>query len=100
MQLSSDLARYFVWAGIVAIGSLMAVLDWRWIRWPLFAVFLVAGVGAGLIITKINAFSFGGGSYYMEGVIISAGAALALIGYAFAVVCQYARRRSRRHDRS
>jgi hypothetical protein len=48
----------------------------------------------------VSPFSFGGGSYYMEGVILSAGAALALIGYAFVIVLTFARRRLRSHNRS
>jgi len=48
MKLSPDLTRYFVSSGIVAIGTLLAVLDRRWIGRPLFRVLLVTGVVAGL----------------------------------------------------
>jgi hypothetical protein len=70
----------------------MAV-DRRWIGHPLLGVLLVAGVCGGLIITSVSPFSFGGGSRYMEGVIISAGSALALAGYVFALGCEFACRR-------
>jgi hypothetical protein len=98
-ELYPDLTRYVVWAGIIAIGTLVAVLDRRWIRRPLFGVLLVAGVVGGVIITRASPFSFGGASHYMEGVIVSAGAALALVGYVFAVVWQFARRHLGGHGR-
>jgi hypothetical protein len=41
MKLSPDLTRYVVRAGIVAIGTLLAVLDRRWIGRRVFAVLLV-----------------------------------------------------------
>ena len=89
--LSAELTRYLIWGGVIAIGALFAVLDRRWIRRPLFAVLLVAGVIGGLIITRVSPFTFGGGDHYMEGVILSAGSALALAGYAFAVVWGFVR---------
>ena len=49
---SAELMRYLIWGGVIAIGALFAVLDQRWIRRPLFAVLLVAGVIGGLIITE------------------------------------------------
>jgi hypothetical protein len=84
MNLSPDLTRYFMWAGVVVVGALLAVVDWRQIRRPVFGVLLVAGVVAGLIIEQVSPFSFGGGSHYMEG-----GSALALTGYVFAAVGQF-----------
>jgi energy-converting hydrogenase Eha subunit B len=51
--LAADLLRYVIWGAVVAIGALVAMLDWRWIGRPLFAVLLVAGVIGGLIITKV-----------------------------------------------
>jgi hypothetical protein len=90
--MSADLTRYFAWAGIVAIGALLAVLDRRWVGWPVFGALLIAGVAGGLIMTRMSPFSFGGGSYFMEGVIISAGSALALVGYVLAAAWQFARR--------
>ena len=90
--LAVDLFRYVVWGGVMAVGALLAVLDWRWIGRPLFAVLLVAGVIGGLIITKVSPFTFAGGDHYMEGLILSAGSALALAGYALAVVWLLVRR--------
>ena len=57
--LSAELTRYLVWGGVIAIGALLAVLDQRWIRRPLSAVLLVAGVIGGLIITRVSPFTFG-----------------------------------------
>ncbi len=91
--MSAELTRYSIWAAVVAIGILLAVLDRRWIRRPLFALLLVAGIVGGIITTKVSPFTFAGGDHYMEGVIVSAGSALALVGYIFAAVWQFARRR-------
>lgn len=91
--MSLELIRYIIWAGIVALGILLAILDRRWIRRPLFALLLVAGIVGGIITTKVSPFTFAGGDHYMEGVIVSAGSALALVGYVFAAIWQYARRR-------
>lgn len=99
MELSPDLTRYVTWAGVVAVGAVLAVLDWRWTRRPVFGVLLLAGVFGGLITTEVSPFSFGGGSYYMQGVLISAGSALALVGYVFAMVLQFARQRLGRQGR-
>jgi hypothetical protein len=82
----------------IAIGSLLAVLDRRWIGRPVFGMLLVTAAVGGLIITRVSPFSFGTGSYYMDGVILSAGSALALIGYFFGIVCQFVRRRSGGHS--
>jgi len=91
--MSGELTRYIIWAGIVAVGVGLAILDRRWIRWPLFGALLLVGVVGGLIITKVSPFTFAGGDHYMEGVIVSAASALAMIGYVFAAVWQFARRR-------
>jgi hypothetical protein len=93
MELPPDLTRYAVWAGVIAIGAILAIADRRWVAHPLFGALLVAGVCGGFIITSVSPFSFGGGSHYMEGVIISAGSALALAGYVFALGCEFACRR-------
>jgi hypothetical protein len=53
MEMSPDLARYLLWAGI-AIGTLLAVLDRRWIGRPLFGVLMVSGVAGGLIIRRAD----------------------------------------------
>jgi hypothetical protein len=91
--------RYVVWAGIVVIGAQLAVLDSRWIRWPLCGVLLVAGVGGGFITTRVSPFNLGGGDYYMDGVIVSAGSVLALIGYVLAFISQFVRLRLGGHGR-
>jgi hypothetical protein len=31
MELSGDLTRHFVWGGVVVAGTLLAVVDRRWI---------------------------------------------------------------------
>jgi hypothetical protein len=89
MNRSPDLTRYFLWAGVVVFGALLAVVDRRRIRRPVFGVLLVIGVVAGFIIEQVSPFSFGAGSHYMEGVLVSAGSALALIGYVLAVAWQF-----------
>jgi hypothetical protein len=85
MDRSPDLTRYFMWAGVVVLGALLAIIDRRQIRRPVFGLLLVIGVVAGFIIEQVSPFSFGVESHYMEGVLVSAGSALALIGYVFAV---------------
>ena len=89
MDRSPDLTRYFMWAGVVVFGALLAAVDRRQIRRPVFGLLLVIGVVAGFIIEQVSPFSFGVESHYMEGVLVSAGSALALIGYVFAVVWQF-----------
>ena len=88
MNLPPDLPLYLKWAGIVVFGALLAIVDWRLIGRPVFAVLLVAGVAAGFVIEQVSPFSFGATSYFMEGVLVSAGSALALIGYVVAAVGQ------------
>jgi hypothetical protein len=99
MTPSADATRYLVWTGIVAIGAVVAVIDRRLIGWPVCGALLVAGIVGGLIITQMSPFSFGGGDHYMEGVIISAGSALAVVGYGVATVWQCARRLLRGQSR-
>jgi hypothetical protein len=89
MDRSPDLTRYFMWAGVVVFGALFAVIDRRQIGRPVFGLLLVIGVVAGFIIEQVSPFSFGVESHYMEGVLVSAGSALALIGYVFAVFWQF-----------
>ena len=94
------MTRYFVWAAVVVAGALLAVVDWRWIKRPVFGALLVLGVLGGAIATNVSPFTFGTGGYYMEGVIISAGSALALVGYVCAIAGQFACRRIGGHDHS
>ena len=49
--MSAELKRYIIWAGIVAIGILLAILDRRWIRRLPFGLLLVAIIG-GIVTTK------------------------------------------------
>jgi hypothetical protein len=95
--MSPDVTRYAVWAGVVAIGALLAILDWRWIGRPLFGALLAAGVAGGIVMTKVSPFDFSSGGYFMEGVLLSAGSALALVGYVLAAIWQFARQWLRRH---
>jgi len=97
---SADLTRYFVWAGIVVVGVLFAVVDRRWIRRPVLGVLLVAGIVGGFVVEQVSPFSFGTRNHFMEGVLLSAGSALALIGYVFAVIWQFVRRRIGGHSPS
>jgi hypothetical protein len=99
MDLSPDLTRYLVWTGVTAIGVFLAVLDRRCIGRPLFGVLLVAGVISGIIMTKVSPFTFSGGDHFMEGVLLAAGSALALIGYVLAFAWQFARRLLSQHGR-
>ena len=94
------MTRYLVWAAVVMAGGLLALADWRWIKRPVCGAFLVTGVGGGVIVTNVSPFTFGTGSYYIEGVLISAGSALALVGYILAAVGQFAYRRIRGHGPS
>jgi hypothetical protein len=100
MNLSQDMIRYLQWAVVVAAGVLCGFGDWRWIKRPVFAVLLVAGIVGGVTITYLSPFTFATGGYYMEGVLISAGSALALAGYVFAIIVQFIWRRIGGHDRS
>jgi hypothetical protein len=100
MNLPADLTRYVMWTAVVVAGAPLAFVDRRQIGRPVFGVLLVGGAVAGFIVEQVSPFGFGAGGYYMEGVLVSAGSALALIGYVFAVVLQVvwrsvgARRRS------
>jgi hypothetical protein len=73
---------------LVLIGALLAVADWRWIGRPIAGPLLVAGMVGGFLLTKLSPFDFVTGGYYMQGALIAAGSALALIGYAFAMIGQ------------
>lgn len=85
--------RCLIWSGALIAGTLLALIDWRWIKRPVSALFLVAGVVGGVIVTNVSPFTFAGGDYYMQGVIIAAGSALALAGYVLAVAGRFVCRR-------
>jgi fluoride ion exporter CrcB/FEX len=80
---------------LVVIGAVLAFCDWQWIRRPWFAVLLVAGLCGGLITTEVSPFNFADGGYYMQGLLVAAGAALALAGYVLGAVLQFALRHVR-----
>jgi len=81
MGIAEDLTRYLVWAVVVIVGALLAIVDWRKIRLPVFGALLLVMIAGGFLITTYSPFNFGDGGYYMEGVLLSAGSALAFAGY-------------------
>jgi hypothetical protein len=87
---------YVFWAVILAIGAVLALLDWQWIRRPVFAVLLVAGIGGGLVTMQVSPFNFADGGYSMQGLLVAVGSGVALIGYAVAAAGQFAARYLRR----
>jgi hypothetical protein len=92
MDRQPDYGFYLFWAGVVALGALFAALDRRWIKRPILGLVLIAGVPGGFVIMQASPFNFADGGYYMEGVLLSAGSALALIGYALAALGLWAGR--------
>jgi hypothetical protein len=83
---------YIFWASILALGAVLAVLDWRWIRRPACAVFLLACICGGFITTKVSPFNFADGGYYLQGALVFAASALALISYFVTAAAQLATR--------
>jgi hypothetical protein len=83
---TADLTRYLIWSSVVVAGMAMAYIDRRLIGRKILAALLLLAVAGGLLITQFNPFSFGSSSHYMEGVIVSGGAALALTGYLVALL--------------
>jgi hypothetical protein len=81
MELSVEATRYLTWGAVVAVGALLALLERRWTKWPWLGLLPLAAIGGGLLVMQLSPFSFGGGSHYMEGVLISGAGGLALIGY-------------------
>lgn len=91
--MSAELWRYLAWASVVALGAVFAIVDRRVLgRWW-FGMLLVAAVAVGMLVTVVSPFRFGGTSYYMEGVILAGGSALALIGYFVTLVGLFTLRR-------
>lgn len=94
MKLSPEMVRYLSWAAAVALGMVLAIIDFRYIgRWVVGCLLgvLIAG---GMLLTVVSPFRFGGTSYYMEGVILAGGSALALVGYVIVRVSIFLRRYS------
>jgi glucose uptake protein GlcU len=81
VESSPELTRYLVWGLAVTLGAVLAVLDWRLIRRPVFGALLLLGIAGGAALTSISPFNFADGGYYMEGILVAAGSALAFIGY-------------------
>ena len=72
---------YVFWAAIATSGVVLMLLDQRWIGRPLFGALLVAGICGGLVTTQVSPFNFYDGGYALEGLLVTIGSALALIGY-------------------
>ena len=84
MNLSADMVRYFEWAAVVIAGALFAVSRMAMDQASHSRSAFAAGVGRRhRIVTQVSPFTFGTGGYYMEGVLVAAGSALALTGYVF-----------------
>ena len=80
--MSADMYRYLVWGSVVVLGAVFAVVDRRWIgRRMLLALLVLIALG-GLATTQLSPFNFHSGGWYMQGVLVAGGAALALLGYA------------------
>lgn len=92
MGLSSDATLYL---SAILGGALLGVLDRCLLRKWLIGGLLVAGIIGGMLVTVFSPFKFGGTSYYMEGVVLAAGSALALCGYAVVALLLYAWQRMR-----
>lgn len=84
MRLSPDMFRYLVWGAAVVVGMVLAFVDRRVLKRWLLVWLLPAGIAGGLLLTNLSPFSFGATNYYMEGIIVAAGSALALAGYVIA----------------
>ncbi len=82
MSHAPDPIRYVVIAAVLVLGALLALADWRWIRRPVCGLLLLSGVAGGYSLTIVSPFDFVTGGYYMQGALLSAGSALALLGYA------------------
>jgi hypothetical protein len=83
---------YVFWTVVLAIGGGLAVLDWQWIRRPVFAVLLLAGIGGGLVTMQVSPFNFADGGYSLQGLLVAVGSAVALIGYVLAAAMQFGAR--------
>ena len=91
--MESAMMHWLAWSGALVVGTLLALIDWRWTKRPVAALFLVSGVVGGVIVTDVSPFTFAGGDYYMQGVVMAGGSALALAGYVLAVAVRFVCRR-------
>jgi hypothetical protein len=92
---------YLFWSAVVASGAAFRLVDGRWIKRPVLGLLAPAGVPIGVITTQASPFNFADGGLYMQGVLLSAASALALISYVLtwvsvAVWCLVQRRRAGR----
>ena len=72
---------YLFWSAVLASGAVFRFVDGRWIKRPVLGLLVLAGVPAGVIMTQVSPFNFADGGLYMQGVLLSAASALALISY-------------------
>jgi hypothetical protein len=54
----APLTAYLAWAVIIAVGGLLALVDWLWSTRPLPGLLLVIGAVGGFVVTKVNPFDF------------------------------------------
>jgi hypothetical protein len=73
--------RNVVWGLTALLGAALAYVDWSKLRRPWLGLGIVAAMLGGYVTTVASPFTFGGDSYYMQGVLVSAFAALAAAGY-------------------
>jgi hypothetical protein len=88
-----ELPPYLVYALLALLGAGLAALDRRWTGWPVCGALAAAGVLGGYALTRASPFTFAGGDYYMEGVILAFASALALGGYVLSSALHFAIRR-------
>jgi hypothetical protein len=90
---------YLFWTAVLGSGAAFRRIDRRWIRRPALGVLTLAGIPAGAIMTQLSPFNFVDGGLYMQGILLSVGSGLALIGYVLAWLAGLAWRRfARRTD--
>ncbi|MFA5949852.1 MAG: hypothetical protein WC807_06165 [Hyphomicrobium sp.] len=92
-SVSADLERYMVWALVVLAGAAIAFAEHRATgRFRLWILLVVLAI-AGEVTMRLSPFTFQGGGYYMEALIVMAGSLMCLGGYAAALLCSYLGRR-------
>jgi len=84
---------YLFWTVVFLSGAVFRLVDRNWIKRPVLGLLMLAGIPTGAILTEVSPFNFADGGLYMQGVLLSAASALALVGYVLAWVADVARRR-------